>query len=163
MTYPDRKYARGTIQAGGGFMLPVREIITAEALRLAWEPTKTRLVGAKTNEGLRVRIHRACRALEQAEVSEGDGGDPRGLDTAFVLRWISLNALYGHWDPEEGRSVPDRVALDGFTSQVSGLDGEGRVAVALDALRDDARELLECPFLIDRFWSVQFPTDGNKF
>lgn len=51
--------------------------------------------------------------------------------------------------------VPDRVALDRFTSEAARVDGEGRLLPALEPLRDDARALLESPFLIERFWADQ--------
>lgn len=134
--------------------LPFREVLSCAALQAGWEPTKALLVRENRDEDLRIRIHRACRALEQAELLEQDADDACGLDVAFILRWVALNALYGRWDREGGMSVRDRVALDRFTSGIVHVDEEGRLLSALEGLRDDARAILESPFLIERFWAA---------
>lgn len=132
--------------------LPFCEVLSAAELEALWEPMKARLVREDRENDLRVRIHRACRALEQAELAEGDGSDPCKVDVALILRWISLNALYSHWDREAGRPRGDRDAINLFTSKISRLDEAGRITAALDALRSEALTLLESPFLIERFW-----------
>jgi hypothetical protein len=105
------------------------------------------------SEDLRIRVHRACCALEQAEACEGLGQEASNVDSALIFRWIALNSLYGHWDTERGMPVPDRRALDTFTSQVARVDEGGRMSAALNALRAEAAALLENPFLIERFWA----------
>ena len=134
--------------------LPCAETLPSEALRRCWEPTKAQLVREDRGEGLRIRVHRACRALEQAEAIERDGTDPQALDVALVLRWVALNSLYSAWDSERGAPTPDRVALDRFTTKANSVDQAGRLTAALNTLQTQARALIESPFLIERFWAT---------
>lgn len=134
--------------------LPHGELLTARQLRAAWKPTKEALVNEGRAEGLRIRVHRACGAIGQAESLEAVG-EASSNDAALVFRWVALNALYGRWDGERGAPVPDRRALDSFTSEAARVDSSGRLGSTLAELREEARSLLESPFLIERFWSDQ--------
>ena len=131
--------------------LPIAEPLTAAVLHEHWMPTRDRLVRQDTENDLRVRIHRACKALRQGERAESDG-TAEGQDASIVFRWVALNALYGDWDWDAGMPARDRQSLDRFTSEISRVDTEERIRQTLEAHGDDARALLESPFLIDRFW-----------
>lgn len=132
--------------------LPLDAVLTSEQLHAHWKPTRDKLVREDREEELRIRIHRACAALRQAERAEADGSRA-GQDAALVFRWVSLNALYGDWDYDRGMPTGDRRALDRFTSAICGADAAGRIARALGAHAAEARALVESPFLIERFWS----------
>ena len=134
--------------------LPLSRALRALEIEAHWFPTRARFVRDNLHEDLRVRVHRACRALDQAELIAGDDTDPARTDTGLVLRWVALNALYARWDSDRGMPVPDRVALDRFTSQAAKFDERGRLKGSLDALRPEAEALLENPFLIERFWAA---------
>lgn len=131
--------------------LPIAEPLTAAVLHEHWKPTRDRLVRQDTENDLRVRIHRACKALGQGERAESDG-TAEGQDASIVFRWVALNALYGDWDWDAGMPARDRQSLDRFTSEISRVDTEERIRQTLEAHGDDARSLLESPFLIERFW-----------
>ena len=135
--------------------LPQREILPSAQLDAAWLPTRDRLAQEDREEGLRIRVHRSLRALSQAEEIEAGSDSSSALDAAFVFRWVALNALYGQWDDERGMAMKDRVALDRFTSQARLVDTSDRLVSALETVSDDARTLLESPFLIERFWRDQ--------
>jgi len=130
--------------------LPPGQSIPAARLRAVWEPTKQRLVIEDRDNDLRVRVHRACGALEQAERLDAEG-EKGSLDSALVFRWVALNSLYGRWDQERGMPTKDRVALDRFTSQCTEMD-RPRVSAAVEPILQHARELAENPFLCERFW-----------
>ena len=132
--------------------LPLAKAIPAKTIHDAWLPTRKKLVAQEIEEDLRIRIHRACRALEQAEAMEGRDGSAGSLDAALVFRWIGLNALYGAWDVEQGMPVKDRVAVSNLTSEICRVDVEGRMAKCLALVADPARELLMNSFLANRFW-----------
>ena len=131
--------------------LPFGEPLSAAQIHDFWLPKRTELVEANRDEPLRIRIHRACTALKRAELVEQEGS-PVGLDAALILRWISLNALYGTWDDEVGMPVKDRVALGGFTSEICRVDEGGRILAALREVTQNAKALLENSFVIARFW-----------
>ncbi|MDG1491773.1 MAG: hypothetical protein P8R43_07765, partial [Planctomycetota bacterium] len=126
--------------------LPLDSALTSDQLHAFWKPTRDRLVREGREEDLRIRIHRACAALRQAERVEADASRA-GQDAALVFRWVSLNALYGDWDYDRGMPTGDRRALDLFTSAICGADAAGRIARALTAHAADARALVESPFL----------------
>lgn len=126
--------------------------LTAAALESYWRPTRDRLVQQDQAEDLRIRIHRACAALHQAELVESDQSRA-GQDAALVFRWVSLNALYGDWDYDRGMPTGDRRALDRFTSTICRVDEAGRITRSLQRHTAEARALVESPFLIERFWS----------
>lgn len=133
--------------------LPLAQPLESGLLHDAWLPQRSTLVREDRESDLRVRVHRACKALEQAEAIEAAaGGDESAGDVAFVLRWVALNALYGRWDFERGMPQKDRVAVDEFTSEACRVDAEGRVLASLRAVADDGKELLANPFLVERFW-----------
>ena len=130
--------------------LPHGVPLSSADLSAAWEPTKARLVQEDRENDLRVRVHRACGALEQAERLEAAG--ERGCeDAALVFRWVALNALYGRWDEERGMPTKDREALDRFTSECARSDQE-RLSAALEPVIELARDLVENTFLNERFW-----------
>ena len=131
--------------------LPTGEQLTAAILRDHWKPTRDRLVREDSENDLRVRIHRACAALRQGERAESDG-TAEGQDASIVFRWVALNALYGDWDWDAGMPARDRQSLDRFTSEITRVDTEKRIRQTLEAHAEDARALLESPFLIERFW-----------
>ena len=119
-------------------------------LRAAWEPTKQRLVQEARENDLRVRIHRACGALEEAQALE-QAERRSSADTALVLRWVALNSLYGRWDEGRGYPLQDRRALDLFTSECARHD-RPRVAALFESVREPAEALVENPFLAERFF-----------
>lgn len=131
--------------------LPADDTLDAATLHAHWKPTRDRLVRQDTENDLRVRIHRACAALRQGERAESDG-TAEGRDASIVFRWVALNALYGDWDWDAGMPARDRQSLDRFTTELSRADSEGRIRRTLEAHAEDARALLESPFLIERFW-----------
>ena len=132
--------------------LPAAEPIASDELHAFWKPTRDRLVREGREEDLRIRVHRACAALRQAERAESDGSAD-GEDASLVFRWVALNALYGDWDWDRGMPAGDRLSLDRFTSEVVRVDAKARLHRSLEVHAADARVLLESPFLIDRFWS----------
>ena len=134
--------------------LPPDRVLRASELEAYWFPARDEFVRNETHNDLRVRVHRACRAIDHAELIDGDGLDPARADTGLILRWAALNALYARWDSEAGAPLRDRVALDQFTTQVAKLDTEGRIKSALTTIRPDVESLLENPFLIERFWAA---------
>jgi hypothetical protein len=130
--------------------LPHGVPLPSAELHAAWEPTKRRLVREDRENDLRVRVHRACKALELAERLDADG--ERGTeDAALVFRWVALNALYGRWDEASGMPTKDRTALDEFTSECVRHDRE-RMGAALEPVLELGRELVESSFLHARFW-----------
>lgn len=131
--------------------LPFSTPLTATDLDAHWRPTRDALVRRGQEEDLRIRVHRACAALRQAERAESDAS-AEGQDASLVFRWVALNALYGDWDWDRGMPAGDRASLDRFTSELSRVDGAGRLRAALEVHAEDARSLLESPFLIERFW-----------
>ncbi len=132
--------------------LALAQPLSASELHASWEPTKARLVAEDREEDLRIRIHRACKALKQAERIERGSEAKSAVDAALVFRWVALNSLYGRWDESTGTPMKDRIALDKFTTQACRVDKEGRIAASLESLTGEAKELLESPFLISRFW-----------
>lgn len=130
--------------------LPHGVPLAASQLQAAWAPTKERLFKAGQENDLRVRVHRATSALEQAERHDSAHGR-EAVDAALVFRWIGLNALYGRWDHEQGLPVKDRRALDMFTSECARLD-RPRLESTFEAIRDPAEKLVESPFVEERFW-----------
>jgi len=74
-------------------VLPRAVALEAVTLEGAWEPIKVDLVQRAVEEPLRIRVHRALRALEQAEVRDAQGTDS-GSDAGLVLRWVALSSLY---------------------------------------------------------------------
>jgi len=134
--------------------LPLDRVLRAAELEAYWFPARDQFVRNEVHNDLRVRVHRACRAIDHAELIDGDGKDPARADTGLILRWVALNALYARWDGNAGAPLRDRIALDRFTSQVAKLDTEGRIRSALTMIRADVESLLENPFLIARFWAA---------
>lgn len=136
-------------------LLPKDRVLTAAEISQAWEPTKQKLIANDSDNDLRVRVHRACVALSEAERIESIQDSRVALDAGLVLRWISLNALYGQWDNQSGMPMRDRVSLDSFTSRVAAIDSGGRIAAVLGLLDVEAQTLLESTFLTQRFWQDQ--------
>ena len=84
--------------------LPHGELLTARQLRAAWKPTKEALVNEGRAEGLRIRVHRACGAIGQAEsleaVGEASSNDAVvGLCVAVPVVGLTGGRLIGR--PEE--------------------------------------------------------------
>ncbi|QDV07328.1 hypothetical protein Poly30_28520 [Planctomycetes bacterium Poly30] len=132
--------------------LAIAEPLSSIELHAAWAPTKAKLVKEDRDEPLRIRVHRACKALKQAERIEASSKSRSATDAALVFRWVALNSLYGRWNSEYGSPMKDRIALDHFTTQACQVDQAGRIAASLETLTHEAKELLESPFLISHFW-----------
>lgn len=83
---------------------------------------------------------------------ETASGSKSATDAALVFRWVALNSLYGRWDHTTGTPMKDRIALDKFTTDACRVDTSRRIADSLKCLTQEAKDLLESPFLISRFW-----------
>lgn len=135
--------------------LPKDRALTAAEISRFWRPTKQKLISDDRNNDLRVRVHRACVALSEAERIEKAQDSRVALDAGLVLRWVGLNALYGQWDEQSGIPMRDRESLDSFTSRVAAIDSDGRLSAVLGLLEAEAQTLLESTFLTQRFWRDQ--------
>jgi hypothetical protein len=132
--------------------LPIAVALSSNALRDEWQPTHRQLSDAEERGELRIRIHRACKALQVAESLDAVESNEDAPDAGLVFRWVALNALYGSWDEGKGMPTSDRTAVDRFTSDLCRIDAEGRMQATLQAIAEPAKELLASPFLHTHFW-----------
>lgn len=129
------------------------ESLTVRDLRRLWKPHKERFVEQKSNEDLRVRLHRCFSWLDRVE-RMGDGGDD---DATLIFQWIALNSLYGRWNDERREPAPDVECWRRFLDRLLDLDEEARLASLLEAERPLVMAILEDAYLSSFFW--QDPTE----
>lgn len=93
------------------------------------------------------RVHRAISWLERAEHQTEDA------DVAFILYWVSFNALYAQ-DKSEWVQASERTAFSSYFSMITELDVENSVYDALwDRFSNPIRNLLDNKFVFQPFWN----------
>jgi len=122
--------------------------LDSDALNELWQPRLEALQAISDRHPTAIRVHRALTWLAEAEVSPLE-------DVQLMLRWVSLNALYGQWNRTDGVPAGDRASLTDFVSRVWAA-GAGTESARLPRLMEDHRdlvlEILDNNWLTGWFW-----------
>jgi len=113
-----------------------------------WEPHAERLKAKTGRHPTDLRLYRANSWLSVAEQQPDD-------DTRLMFFWISLNALYGRWDSQDGSSKPDRKSLGTFIKKLwssAGDDGRAALIKVLTNRQPQVLDILSNRFLEGCFW-----------
>ena len=121
---------------------------TIRDLRRRWKPAKERLQAARADDPTAIRVHRCCSWLARVESMD------RGIldDSALIMRWISLNSLYGRWNAESREPEGDRQMLGEFTSRIIEIDQSGHIRGVLDEHQPLAMTILNDEYLAKFYW-----------
>jgi hypothetical protein len=118
--------------------------LTADAMKVRF---KQRCVGlGNQRRNWQVRVHRALSWLKRAGGFSVDQPEAK-----FLFLWITLNSLYGRWEPEKNAPGLDAQAREAFVRRVCQWDGPMMLRV-LQQSRGLVKKLLENPFLSADFW-----------
>ncbi|MBO8415001.1 MAG: hypothetical protein IAB19_01305 [Proteobacteria bacterium] len=109
----------------------------------------------KFNEGFRIKVHRSLSWLKKAQRLQELESDE--ADIAFVLLWISFNALYGseisinELGAEE--NFGDRGGFKHFLNQLCEVDSENRIYnVIWGEYSQSIRLIVDNPYTYQTFW-----------
>ena len=122
--------------------------LTSADLHELWEPHAERLKAKTGRHPTDLRLYRANSWLSAAEQQPDD-------DTRLMFFWISLNALYGRWDSQDGSSKPDRKSLGTFIKKLwssAGDDGRAALIKVLTNRQPQVLDILGNRFLEGCFW-----------
>ncbi|QDU82385.1 hypothetical protein Pla110_41400 [Polystyrenella longa] len=129
---------------------------TVEEIRRAWKPYKTSLSETGYERDTVIRIHRACSWLEQVEKLEASH------DQQLILLWISLNTLYGVWNPKDRTPVSDASSWADFLKKIVKLDHDDCLASILRKHRKLVMAILEDEHLSKFFWQDPTPKRAGQ-
>ena len=132
--------------------------VTIHQLRSRWKPHKQRLLAARPDHPLPIRIHRACSWLSVVE----NMGDKPDYDSALIHQWIAFNALYGQWDDQRREPKPDRECWRRFLDRILSLDTDGHVGEVLTGQRRLVMDLLDDEYLSSFFWQEPSPRRAGQ-
>ena len=133
-------------------------VLTVRQLRRRWKPNKDRLAEIQPNHPAGIRFHRACSWLQRAEEQQGT----EALDQVLLYQWVSLNALYGQWDPKTRNPQPDSVTLDRFVERMFALDSEDSLPAVLKEQRELVLAILDDEYLSKYYWDAPSPKQARR-
>ena len=103
-----------------------------------------------------LRAHRAISWLERAELQTDDS------DVAFILYWVSFNALYVQ-DKVDWSQQSERTAFAAFFEIISALDIEDSIYDAFwEEFSNSVRTLLDNKYVYQPFWNYYNQIPGYE-
>ncbi len=104
-------------------------------------------IGGTLPSDVALRTHRAISWLERAEHQTDD------IDVAFILYWVSFNALYVQ-EQSDISQHSERTAFAGFFELISMLDTQNLIYDAFwERFSDSVRTLIDNKFVYQPFWN----------
>ncbi len=103
--------------------------------------------GETLPDEIALRAHRAISWLERAEQQVDDD------DVAFILYWVSFNALYVQ-EKTDWSQKSERMAFANFFDEISTLDTEDTIYDAFwDRFSSSVRTLMDNKYVYQPFWN----------
>ena len=103
-----------------------------------------------SHSSLNLRLHRAIRWLERAEIAHVDYDH----DVAFILYWIAFNAVYGQSGSadDDYQARTERASQHAYLGKIARLYPSLRAAFDSRELPDAVYALLESKYVYEPFW-----------